>query len=115
MRRAHDELEERRVMRLLDGAAADAPELAPAEVARLLERARGRRSTTRRPAMAALRARVLAPVAAAAALAAVVLAGGTLSGADRDERPATATRGVVVFPEASALELLLEHRRGGAT
>jgi hypothetical protein len=113
----HDQLEERRVMRLLDGATADVPELTHTEIAALLASARVvRRHKIRRVAVATHHVRLLAPAAAAAAVAAVVLAGGGIPGhAPRDERSPTATTGVVVFPEASALELLLEHRRGGAT
>jgi hypothetical protein len=114
MSRVHDELEERRVIRLLDGAAADVPELGAAEIARLLEGARRRRHATRRVGVAH-RVRVLAPAAAAAALAAVALGGLSIPGsASRDERAPTTTHGALVFPEASALELLLAHRRSGA-
>lgn len=116
-RRVENELEERRVIRLLDTAAADVPELGPAETAFLLAGARRRRRPgARRLALAAHRFRLLAPAAAVSAVAAAVLAGGGVPGfASHDERAPAAGAGVVVFPEASALKLLLSHRRTGAT
>lgn len=115
MRRVHDELEERRVIRLLGEAAADVPELGRAEIAHLLDGARCGRRHTRRLPVGMHRVGLLAPAAAAAAVAAVVLAGGSITGAaPHDGRAPTGTAGVVVFPEASALELLLAHRRSSA-
>lgn len=105
-----NELEERRVVRLIAGAAETVGPLSDIEIETLLLRTS--LGTDRRRARSCHRHVLSAAALAAAAALAVSL---PLGGKPADEPsggPSSAARGLVAFPEGSALELLLS--RGGA-
>jgi hypothetical protein len=110
-----NEVEERRVIRLLAEAADDVTPLSGQEVDELLQTATGGRPrlVRRRPL-----ARRLQHVSAAAAAAAIVVSGGLALTASQPQGAATDSGStdarLASFPEGSALRLLLSiHSNGG--
>jgi hypothetical protein len=109
----HDELAERRVMRLLGRAAEEVAPLDPLEVRELLRTASaGRR--TQRPNVPRFASRLLA--AAAAAAVAVSMGGAVLESTGRDQgraaRDGSSPAQIAAF-DGTALQLLLSGSRGG--
>ena len=108
-RAIHDELEERRVIRLLAGAAEAIPPLAEVEVEDALGRAADARATVR----SVRRRRFLrqplsvAAVAAAVALAALLPMRQQQPKGPTSSPPVAVEAQLVAFPEGSALSLLL--------
>jgi hypothetical protein len=104
-----NEVEERRVIRLLSDAAADVAALPEREVDVLLESAKrgvANRRGSRRPGARQLNHVIATGVAAAVIIGAAV--GSTFSSSGPASRePVTASASLASFPEGSALQLLL--------
>jgi hypothetical protein len=100
-----NELEERRVVRLLAGAADAVPPLADSEVETLILRVQTRPDRRRRPSGSRLHVLSVAAVAAVIALAVSLPTRSQPSG--QPAGGASPAAGLVAFPEGSALQLLL--------
>jgi hypothetical protein len=101
-----NELEERRVVRLLTGAAEAIEPLPAIEVETMVRRARTRSVGRRRASGSRLQVFSVAAVAAAVALAVSLPTRGQPTGQPAGGAPGSAA-GLVGFPEGSALQLLL--------
>jgi hypothetical protein len=103
-----NEVEERRVIRLLAGLADDAPDLPEGEVGRVLRSATARgRSMS---GQARMRHRARFPAVAAAAVAALACLVQFDAPAARSSAAVSGSATVATFPEGNALELLLSSK-----
>jgi hypothetical protein len=110
----HDELAERRVMRLLGRAAEEAGSLDALEVQEMLRTASAGRGTQRTPNVPRVASRLLA--AAAAAAVAVTMGGAVLGSTGRDQGRAAqdgSSPAEIAGFDGTALQLLLSGSRGG--
>jgi hypothetical protein len=103
-----NELEERRIIRLLDGVAVEP--LTPEDVSELLHSATLGVAARRRSRLQPRR--VLATGAAAALILGTALASGLAGSQSPSSGPATGSAHLASFPEGSALHLLLSAGRG---
>jgi hypothetical protein len=101
-----NEVEERRVIRLLTGLADDVPALRPDEAQRAVESASAPTRVTSGRVRSRLPARCFSAVAAAAVVA-LALSVQFEAPAERSSSAASGSASAATFPEGSALQLLL--------